>query len=283
MKPRLVWLCILVSLSFLLRPVASSAASPETLRVIVDGHLIRLNPKALMVAGRVLVPLRGTVEAMGASVSFIPPRTIFIIRGGRTLQLEIGSQTATVNDTRTAMDVPPLKIRGYTYIPIRFVSESLGARVRFDRATRTVEIITTMESDESFPAPPEPENQPSPAPLPPTGPPVDVRPIPSPVPSPLQRPARPTVIFPLPGTSVGNPIVVQGTAPGANRVRVTVTVPFVAIPIGSAEASVLPIVGAFSASVGYPSLLSGLPLTINVVAIDGAGMESEPATVVVRQ
>lgn len=216
---------------------------------------------------------------MGASVSFVPPRTIVILRGARVVQIEIGSRVAKVNDAPVAMDVPALEVGGYTYVPLRFVGESLGALVRFHRATSTVEIFTTSESEESLPVPPSvPEAPPPPVPLPP--PPADVQPIPVP---PAPRPARPTVLFPLPGTSVGNPVGVQGTAPGATRVRVTVTVPLVGIPIGSAEAAVLPVLGVFSANVSYPSLFSGLPLTISVVAIDDAGVESEPVTVIVRQ
>lgn len=279
MTPRLVWLCIIVLLIVLSQPVASSAAStPQSLSVIVDGRLITLNPPAFVRTGRALVPLRGTVEAMRARVSFLPPRTIVITRGARIVQLEIGNRLATVNGTHVAMDVPAIELKGYTYVPLRFVGESLGAIVRFHPGARIAEIITPTESEESFPMPPPvPETQPVPAPPPP----ADAQPIPSPSPAP--KPARPTVIFPLPGTSVGNPVSVQGTAPGATRVRVTVSVPGVGIPVGSAEASVLPVVGVFSASVSYLAIFSGLPLTINVVAIDAAGMESEPVTVVVRQ
>jgi hypothetical protein len=259
--------------------VASHAAPrQQAVRVFVDGRLINLSPAALIVAGRAMVPLRGTFEAMGASVSFVPPSTIMILRGSRVVELEVGSRVATVNDTRVALDVPAISVRGYTYVPLRFAGEALGAVVRFDRASRIVEIFTASESAEPFPEPqPVPEAQPAPAPFPPS----DPQTFPAPLPAP--RPARPTVIFPLPGTSVGNPVSVQGTAPGATRVRVSVTVPLVGITIGSAEAAVLPVLGVFSASVSYPALFGGLPLSINVVSIDGAGVESEPVTVFVRQ
>jgi hypothetical protein len=263
-----------------LQQVASHAAPrQQAVRVFVDGRLINLSPAALTVAGRVMVPLRGTFEAMGASVSFMPPRTIVILRGSRVVQLDVGNRVARVNDTPVALDVPAIAVGGYTYVPLRFAGEALGAVVYFDRATRIVEIFTTPESAEQFPEPqPVPEAQPVPVPFPP---PSDPQTFPTPLPAP--RPARPTVIFPLPGTSVGNPVGVQGTAPGATRVRVSVTVPLVGITIGSAEAAVLPVLGVFSASVSYPALFGGLPLSINVVSIDGAGVESEPATVFVRQ
>jgi len=261
--------------------VASYAAvHSQTVRIFVDGRRINLNPAALIVAGRVMVPLRGTVEAMGASVTFVEPRTIVILRDPRVIELELGNRLARVNGTPVRIDVPPIAVAGHTYIPLRFVGEALGATIRFDRSARSVHIFTSPIPEESFPAPqPVPEAQPVPLPVP-FPPPADAQPFPVP---PVSRPARPTVIFPLPGTSVGNPVGVQGTAPGATRVRVSVTVPLVGIPIGSTEATVLPLLGVFSANVSYPSLFSGLPLSINVVAIDGAGVESEAVTVLVRQ
>lgn len=269
---------------------SANAQVGQPVRVIVDGRLIRLDPRAIILGGRVMVPLRGTFEAMGATVSFLQPRTIIVMRDSRVIELEIGRPVARVNDTPVSLDVPPIVIAGHARVPLRFVGEALGAAVYFDRPTRTVEIFTTSTADEALPAPhpipqpspvPDPtfpQPQPAPAPIPPL-PPV-FQPVPSPEPV---RPARPTVIFPLPGTSVGNPVAVQGAAAGAARVRVTVSVPLISVPIGSSEASVLPVLGVFSASVSYPSLFRGLPLSITVVAIDGVGVESEPVTVLVRQ
>lgn len=278
MARKLVSLVIILLLVGSSQPVASHAAPQQVVQVYVDGRLVRLDPPAVIVGGRVLVPLRGTFEAMGATVSFLPPRTIVVMKGSRVIELEIGSRIARVNERPVSMDVPPITVAGHTRIPLRFVGEALGSAVHFDRSSRRVEIITSP-SEESFPAPPVPEAQPVPAPVPPS-PPPEVQPIPEP---PIPRPARPTIVFPLPGTSVGNPVAVQGSAPGATSVRVRVTVPVVGIPIGSADASVLPVLGVFSASVSYPSLFRGLPLSITVVALDSAGVESEPVTVVVRQ
>lgn len=248
-----------------------TAGAQTVVRVFVDGRAIGLNPPAVILGARVIVPLRGTFEAMGATVSYLAPRTILVVRGSRAIELEIGRPVARVNDMQVLLDTPPITLAGYTRVPLRFVSEALGAAVYFNRTSRIVEIFTTLEGDEAFPAP-------QPVPVPPL-PPVDAQPAP---PAPV-RPSRPTVVFPLPGTSVGNPVGVQGTAAGASRVRVTVSVPVVGVPIGSTEASVLPFIGLFSANVTYPGLFRGLPLSITVVAIDSTGTESEPVTVLVRQ
>ena len=262
------WSYIVVLVAFLIVVSTPMAGAQSVVRVIVDGRAVGLNPPAVILGARVIVPLRGVFEAMGATVSHLAPRTILVVRGSRVIELEIGRSVARVNDTQVLLDTPPITLAGYTRVPLRFVSEVLGAAVYFNRTARTVEIFTAPEGNEALPAP-------QPQPLPP----VDVQPTP---PAPV-RPSRPTVVFPLPGTSVGNPVGVQGTAAGASRVRVTVSVPVVGVPIGSTEATVLPFVGLFSANVTYPGLFRGLPLSITVVAIDNSGTESEPVTVLVRQ
>lgn len=280
------WFPFAILVAFLIAVSTPIAGAQSVVRVIVDGRAVGLNPPAVILGARVIVPLRGVFEAMGATVSYLAPRTILVVRGSRVIELEIGRSVARVNDTQVLLATPPITLAGYTRVPLRFVSEALGAAVYFNRIARTVEIFTAPEGNEALPAPqpvpqpiPQPPfPQPQPVPVPPL-PPVDVQPAP---PAPV-RPSRPTVVFPLPGTSVGNPVGVQGTAAGASRVRVTVSVPVVGVPIGSTEASVLPFVGLFSANVSYPGLFRGLPLSITVVAIDSTGAESEPVTVLVRQ
>lgn len=60
------------------------------------------------------------------------------------INMQIGSKTAYVNGSPISLDVPPQIINGRTLVPIRFVSENLGADVGWDNDTRTVTI--TMDS-----------------------------------------------------------------------------------------------------------------------------------------
>ncbi len=49
-----------------------------------------------------------------------------------------------LNGSPATPDSPPVLINGRTYVPLRFVSESLGASVAWDEASRTVSIDTTL-------------------------------------------------------------------------------------------------------------------------------------------
>lgn len=59
---------------------------------------------------------------------------------GKNLMLQVGSSTATVNGPSRVMQRPAEVTGGRTYIPLRFVSESLGAIVNWDQSTNTVTV-----------------------------------------------------------------------------------------------------------------------------------------------
>jgi len=97
----------------------------------------------VQIEGRVMVPLRGVLEAMGAAVVWDPAtRSVVGSKGSNRFELRIDRPTATVDGRTVTLDVPARVMRGATMVPLRFVSEALGADVRWSGSTRTVEIAT---------------------------------------------------------------------------------------------------------------------------------------------
>ena len=91
--------------------------------------------------GHVLVPMRTIFEAMGAEVSWDGAvKKVTGTLGGNTVELTIGSKTARVNGEDTTLDVPASIINGSTMVPVRFISESLSAKVEWQKDTNTVVI-----------------------------------------------------------------------------------------------------------------------------------------------
>jgi predicted secreted protein len=114
------------------------AALPAwALSVTVDGQAVTFNPPPIERAGRVFVPLRGVFERLGASVVYANG-TINATGNGRNIQLHIGSNAATVNGSAQTLDQAPFVIGASTYVPLRFVSEALGAGVNYDGANQIV-------------------------------------------------------------------------------------------------------------------------------------------------
>ncbi len=113
--------------------------------VLIDGTRLILDVPPVQIEGRVLVPLRGVFERLGAKVVYDPAgQTVTATREAVTIVLRLGSREARINERIVLLDVPALALRGRTMVPLRFVSEALGARVDWEEATRTVQIHTVI-------------------------------------------------------------------------------------------------------------------------------------------
>jgi len=112
----------------------------------LDGRTLQFDQPAVMQDGRVMVPLRGIFESLGADVVFDnASRTIKASKGDRVVELALGSREAMINGQMSYLDVPASSIGGRTMVPLRFVSEALGADVRWSPVTRTVALSSSGE------------------------------------------------------------------------------------------------------------------------------------------
>jgi hypothetical protein len=129
--------------------MACSIMQAQTIYVEVNGDRVNfLDASPMMMNDRVLVPLRGVFEKMGATVDWnSSTRTVTAIRGGRTINLRIGDSYADVDGTRVPIDAPAIIRGGSTMVPLRFISESMGANVHWASSIRTVHISTLNSED----------------------------------------------------------------------------------------------------------------------------------------
>src|SRR5512143_2017915 len=127
--------------------VIGAGAGAQPIRVTVNGDPVYFQgTQPTEISGRVLVPLRGVLEQMGAYVEWMPDtQTVIATKGDTRISLPIGSRFATVNGQQVSLDVPAMTLAGRTMVPLRFVGESLGADVAWRPSTQTVMI--TMAGD----------------------------------------------------------------------------------------------------------------------------------------
>ncbi|WP_338552358.1 copper amine oxidase N-terminal domain-containing protein [Paenibacillus sp. KS-LC4] len=79
---------------------------------------------------RMLIPLRDVAQNMGAAVEWNQQlQTIEIQKDDIELLLTINSKKVLVHQAETELDVPAQLINNTTYVPLRFVSQLLGASV----------------------------------------------------------------------------------------------------------------------------------------------------------
>src|SRR5579862_345164 len=129
----------------------SVAGAQQSVNVIVNGQTMNFTQPPIIRAGRVFVPLRGVFEQLGASVVYSNGQ-INATGRGRSVSLNIGSNQATVNGQPQTMDVAPFIVNVTTFVPLRFISQALGASVNWNDSTSTV----TISGGASGPMPPRP-------------------------------------------------------------------------------------------------------------------------------
>lgn len=91
-----------------------------------------LNSPPFIENGRTMVPVRIIAENFGADVKWVAEeRAVFIAYGDTSILLPIGSTTAKVNGVDVSLDVPASIASARTFVPLRFVTETLGYKVRY--------------------------------------------------------------------------------------------------------------------------------------------------------
>ena len=136
-------------------------SKPDTLRA---GRVL----SALVRGGTILIPLRSMFEQMGATVSYDPAsKTVDVTKPGADVKVTVGKPEVEINGETRPLDVPPMMWHGQILVPVRVISEGMGAYVQWVPDRRLVVVRY----------------------LPPTPPPAPATPAPTPV---MSAPPTPT-------------------------------------------------------------------------------------------
>ncbi|CAK4841634.1 unnamed protein product [Aphanomyces euteiches] len=111
------------------------------IKVYVDGVRLNapINPE--IVKGRTLVPLRSIFEALNANVVWnAQQKSITATKKGTVILLNVGETIAYLNGTKLELEAAPRIVRSSTLVPLRFVSEALGATVDWDSVNQVIRI-----------------------------------------------------------------------------------------------------------------------------------------------
>lgn len=154
---------ILLSLILLLAALpAVSSAAKLSLRVELNGERIYFPDEEPYVdkAQRVQVPVRFVSEALGAKVGWNSgTKTVTVELGTDKVVLVLGQKTYDVNGEQKRMDTAAARVGGRVFVPLRFVSEGLGASVKWDSAVSTVYISTSGFVDDKEKPKNDPKDQ----------------------------------------------------------------------------------------------------------------------------
>jgi hypothetical protein len=139
---------------------------------------------ALVRGGTVLIPLRSMFEQMGATVSYDPAtKTVDVSKAGADVKVTVGKPEVVINGESRPLDVPPEMYKGSVVVPVRVISEGMGAYVQWVPDKRVV-VVRYVPAPVPTP-PPTPEPTPVPTPVPTMAP----TPVPTAPPTPAPPPA----------------------------------------------------------------------------------------------
>ena len=145
MKKKIAMLlsALILSCSFL----TAQPAQAQDIIVTIDGEQLQTDQAPIIQTGRTLVPLRSIFEALGAEVTWYQASgSIYCYRNDASISLTVNDHYAYINGSQVYIDQPPIIVNNRTLVPVRVVSEALGATVVWDNADRTV----TITSNDSY-------------------------------------------------------------------------------------------------------------------------------------
>jgi internalin A len=115
----------------------------DEIKIKLNGEIQSYNISPIKLNGNTLVPMRAIFEQLGASIFWDDvSNTVTAKKGDIKVSTQIGSIIAKINDNTFTLLTSPTIINGSTMVPLRFVSEALGAKVDWDASTKTVSIIS---------------------------------------------------------------------------------------------------------------------------------------------
>ncbi len=143
----IVLLFSLVAIGFV--PFTTLVHAENAVKVEMNGELMTFPDQQPIINqdGRTIVPVRFVAVGLGAYIAWDgQTQTVTISKGSDTIKLTIGEKQATKNGQVLTFDTSASIVNSRTMVPLRFVSEGLGAYVAWDGATKTV-IVKTKAQD----------------------------------------------------------------------------------------------------------------------------------------
>jgi len=128
---------------------AGSKPAPQVhavhpISVVINGAQQAYDTPPMIVQDRVMVPLRGVFESLGATVIWYPATQTVnaVASGNKAITLTVGSREATVDGRAVSLEVPAMLQQDRVYVPLRFVCAATGYDVTWEGADRRIAIAT---------------------------------------------------------------------------------------------------------------------------------------------
>ncbi len=128
--------------------ITASSATSVTLKMTlgkteytVNGAKKTMDVAPIVRNDRTMLPVRYVAEALGAEIAWDGATSTATLKTADTeIKITVGAAEALVNGKAVTLDSPAFIEKDRSYMPVRFVAETLGATVSWDGATSTAVI-----------------------------------------------------------------------------------------------------------------------------------------------
>ncbi|SFE50192.1 Copper amine oxidase N-terminal domain-containing protein [Paenibacillus algorifonticola] len=164
---KIVFFILMISL--LIPSATTSYAAEGKWKVYLDGTELTFSNSPFVSEGTTLVPFRNLFEALGATISYNgKTKTINAKKDNTEIILTINNPVAYSNGASFKLNVAPKAISGVTYVPLRFVSETLGYGIEVKSKKIYLNAGSTTTATPAPTTTPAPTSTPTPTPTDPT-------------------------------------------------------------------------------------------------------------------
>lgn len=142
---------LFLSIFMVMSVFTTAHAAEKPVGVWIDGTEVKLgNSNPIVEKGTTLVPMRPLLEKLNVNLNWNKKtQTVTGTKNGLALSLTIGSTTATVNGEKKKLEVAPKTINNVTYVPVRFIGETIGYKVEWSPAQRTITFVANNQAASS--------------------------------------------------------------------------------------------------------------------------------------
>ena len=146
-------LALLLAVPLLLGGLTFTAVAEQEVNVInivIDGErlITDVPPYLDATANRVMVPLRAIFEYADATVRWNGDlREVSIFTSQKSIYITLDADFAIVNDITIPLDCSAATVNDRTFVPLRFIMETLDAAVEWDSTTGNVAVVTVKPAE----------------------------------------------------------------------------------------------------------------------------------------
>jgi hypothetical protein len=127
--------------------VMAESQSDFAIDVVLNGEVVQFSPGALAFNGNTMVPFRQLFETYGATVDWDSnTQTVTAVKDSKKIVLKLDSQVAYLNDKEYRLIQSPFLEDNHMLVNLRFISESLDAKVSYTKEPKPTVYISWNQS-----------------------------------------------------------------------------------------------------------------------------------------